>query len=680
MDAITLWTVALLAIPLAGAAATGLLARLPSGRGSLGAAATTVGTTTLTAVAVVLAVASSGVVGSGSEIRIGLGPLDPSSGPAGAAWSVAPAALGLAFIAIGWRARSRSIVLLALVQLALGVAAAVAELSAGHPAGPVGGALLLDPLAGLLLAVSGLVGGLIVLYAVGYEPVHLAHRGLSPARAPAFLAWLLLFLASMHLLVLADDLRLLVVGWELTTLCSWGLIAFDGDRPALAGASQALRYNLVGGIGLGVAALAAGPGAGLTTVVAEAVGGTGGAIAALIVLGLVIGAITKSALLPAHPWLLGAMVAAAPVSALLHASTMVKAGGYLLLRISPALAALEPMAVAVAVLGALTFAGAAVAALREHDLKRALALSTISSLGLIAVGAGIASPEAVAAGALVIAFHAVAKALAFLTVGSVEGATGTRDVEALAGIARRAPRLAGAFLVAAAAMALPPFGLVVAKWALLVAGGPEPILVALLAIGAAAGVALWTMLSVRLLLRRTGPGPAPGRISRHERAAIATLAGAAVLGLVLAAPVATTIADPVAVAITGTDPHLASGWSLALGTSDFTVPLVAALVVTSALVVAWVASRVHRTTPRPYLAGADLRAGGGHGSASPMGVGTAFRGPGARIDRAASAGFYWRAGGAAGERISSRALLIAGWLGLGLLGLAALLGGTGAGW
>jgi ech hydrogenase subunit A len=679
MDAITLWTVALLAVPLAGAAAAALLARLPSGRGNVVAAATTVVTTILTATAVVLAVATSGVLGSGSEIRIGLGPLDPASAAAGVAWSLAPTALALVFVSIGWRTRSRSIIVMATAQLALGVAAAVTELSAGHPVGGGDGSLLLDPLTGLMLAVSGLVGGLVVVYAVGYEPIHLAHRGLAPGRAPAFLAWLLLFLASMHLLVLADDLRLVVVGWELTTLCSWGLIAFDGDRAALVGAHRALLYNLVGGIGLGVAALAAGPGAGLSTVVAEAVGGMGGAIPVLVILGLVVGAVTKSALLPAHPWLLGAMVAAAPVSALLHASTMVKAGGYLLLRLSPALDALEPMATAVAVLGAVTFAGAAVAALRERDLKRALALSTISSLGLIAVGAGIASPEAVAAGALVIAFHAVAKTLAFLTVGSVEGATGTRDVEALAGIARRAPRLAGALLLAAAAMALPPFGLVVAKWALLVAGGPEPILVALLAIGAAAGVALWTMLSVRLLLRRAGPGPAPGRTSGFERAVIATLAGAAAIGLVLAAPVATAIADPVAVAITGTDPRLASGWSLGLGSSDFTVPLVAALFVTSTVAVGWVASRVHRTAPRPYLAGAGLRSGGDRGSPGAMELGAVFRGPAARIDRSASAGFYWRAGGAAGERITSRALLAAGWLGIGLLGLASLLAGTGVG-
>ena len=152
---------------------------------------------------------------------------------------------------------------------------------------------------------------------------------------------------------------------------------------------------------------------------------------------------------------------------------MVAAGSYLLLRLSPAIAAEGLMGPALALFGAVTFAGAALLAMREHDLKRVLAYSTVSSLGLVASAAGLGSPAALAAGTLLLAFHAVAKAAAFLAVGTIEQLSGTRDTEALVGAGRRRPGVAALLLLAAAALTLPPFGIVVAKWALLVLGASD---------------------------------------------------------------------------------------------------------------------------------------------------------------------------------------------------------------
>ena len=674
MSPLELSTAALLGLPIVGSGVLALLSRVSLGRAA-GRAVPGVTLLTLAAVALSLAaaLALAGVIGQARAVPLGLGPLDPSAPAAGMAWSLAPVALALVFLWIAARARSAPLGVLSIVQLAAAAVAAAAELGGGAPVGEAFAAeagagealapLVIDPLAALLLAVSVGVGGLIVLYAIGYEPLHLAHRGLPAARAPLFLAWLLLFMAAMHVLVLADDVRLLIVGWEVTTLCSFALIGFDGDAEAVSAARRALAYNLVGGIALGLVPLAMGPGATLSGLIAQAGGGSGGT-AWLVPLALgacVVAAAVKSALAPFHPWLLGAMVAAAPVSALLHASAMVKAGSYLVLRLSPAIAAVGPLGPALALLGGLTFVGAALLALRERDLKRVLALSTVSSLGLIAASAGLGTPAALAAGALLLAFHAVAKALAFLVVGAIEQSTDSRDVETLVGVVRERPRLGVPFLVAAAAMALPPFGLAVAKWALLVLGAPDVVLVTLLAVGGAASLALWTAVTARLIVRREGAG---GRGTRRVpvlvQASIGALAVTAATGLLLAGPVAGIVADPAAAVAFGSSGGLARGWSIALERAGFAVPFVAFLAVVAAAAAFLVARRIPALMPQPYLAGVNLSPGGA----------VTFHGARADPVEATSGGFYWGAGAA----VWARALTLVGGLAVALVVLAGVLG------
>jgi ech hydrogenase subunit A len=637
MSQLELSAATLLAAPILGATLLALLSLAPPGptvrRVVNGVTVITLATV---AAGLIAALGLGGVVGQAQRTTLGLGPLDPATSIGAVAWTVGPVALALLFLLIALRARSVLLGGLSLAQLAVAVAAAVPELRAAGSHSEVAAApLVLDPLAGLLLAVSVVVGGLIVLYAVDYEPGHLEHRHLPAVMGPRFLAWLVAFMAAMHLLVLADDVRLLIVGWEVTTLCSFVLIGFDGDAEAVSAARRALAYNLAGGIALGVVPLALGSGASISELLATAAAGPTGAVSLvpLALAGCVLAAAVKSALAPFHPWLLGAMVAAAPVSALLHASAMVKAGSYLLLRLSPAIAAVDPLGPALAILGGLTFVGAALLALREHDLKRVLALSTVSSLGLIAASAGLGTPAAMAAGALLLAFHAVAKALAFLVTGAIEQAAGSRDVEALVGIVRRQPRLGAAFLVAAAAMALPPFGLAVAKWALLVLGAPDVALVTLLAVGGAASLALWTGVTARLIVRREGVATAMGSTPVLMGAALGVLATMATVGLVLAGPVANLIADPAAAVSFGSSGGLAHGWSVALERAGFAVPLVAVLAVVAFVAALVVARRIPLLSPQPYLAGANVGPGGS----------VAFHGPRADAVEATSGGFYWGA-------------------------------------
>ena len=683
MSPLELSTAALLGLPLVGSGLLALLSRV-SQTGAARRAVVTLTLLTLVALGASLgaALALGGVVGQARREALGLGPFDPATPAAGFAWSVAPVALALLFLWIAARARSSLLAVLSVAQLAVAAVAAAAELGDGVAAeGTVGASLVIDPLAALLLAVSVGVGGLIVLYAIDYEPLHLAHRGLPAARAPLFLAWLVLFMAAMHLLVLADDLRLLVVGWEVTTLCSFALIGFDGDGEAVAAARRALAYNLAGGVALGVAPLLLGPGATLSGLIAQAEIGPGGAawLVPIALGGCVLAAAVKSALAPFHPWLLGAMVAAAPVSALLHASAMVKAGSYLVLRLSPAIASVGPLGPALAFLGGVTFVGAALLALRERDLKRVLALSTVSSLGLIAASAGLGTPAALAAGALLLAFHAVAKALAFLVVGAIEQSTGTRDVEGLVGVIRHRPRLGGAFVVAAAAMALPPFGLAVAKWALLVLGASDVALVTLLAVGGAASLALWTAVTARLIVRRDGTATvAPRPVPLLIQSAVAGLAVGAVAGLLLAGPVASVVADPAAAVAFGSDGGLARGWSVALERAGFAVPFVAFLAVAAFAAALAVARRIPAIIPQPYLAGVNLSSG----------AAVTFHGARADPVEARSGGFYWGAaedpsagissGGASdsGTRAAARtrALEVAGVLAVALVALAAVVG------
>ena len=277
------------------------------------------------------------------------------------------------------------------------------------------------------------------------------------ADAGKFQISLFAFMGSMLGLVLADNLIALFVFWELTGFTSYLLIGFEHDRSEARRA--ALQALLVTGAG-GLALLAAGIllwQAGGTTSLAEMLGGGMNFVGHPAYVGIValilLAAFTKSAQFPFHFWLPNAMQAPTPVSAYLHSATMVKAGVYLVARMTPLVGGTALWTYALTTAGVLTMIGGSYRAVLETDLKRILAYSTISALGFLMLLLGIGTPQAIIAALVYLLAHACYKGALFLVAGAVEHETGVRDVMALTGLRRAMPRTALAAMLAAGSMA-----------------------------------------------------------------------------------------------------------------------------------------------------------------------------------------------------------------------------------
>ena len=191
--------------------------------------------------------------------------------------------------------------------------------------------------------------------------------------------------------------------------------------------------------------------------------GTAGVNVLLPVALLALAGIVKAAQMPFHSWLLGAMVAPTPTSALLHSSTMVKAGVFVILKLSPVLHG-NIAGEMVMIVGGVTFLLASMAAISQSNAKRVLAYSTIANLGLIVACGGIGTDAAVWAGIMLLIFHAITKSLLFLCVGTAEHHIGSRDIEDMDGLFSKMPKLAMLMIIGVAGMFLAPFGMLVSKW------------------------------------------------------------------------------------------------------------------------------------------------------------------------------------------------------------------------
>ena len=307
------------------------------------------------------------------------------------------------------------------------------------------------------LLITG-IGTLIVLYAGAYLSEH-RHLG-------RFYAYLLAFMAAMLGLVLADDLIAMFVFWELTSVTSFLLIAFQHDKAeSRRAALQALLITGGGGLALLAGLILLGNVGGSW----QFSGLSGEAIAdhalypAILVL-VLIGAFTKSAQLPFHLWLPNAMAAPTPVSAYLHSATMVKAGVYLLARLNPALGGSTSWSTILITIGAATALVGAVLAIRQTDLKRVLAYTTVTVLGQLTMLLGTNTHYGLQAFAIYLVAHAFYKAALFMAVGAVDHATGTRQISLLGGLMRHMPLTGFAVALAAFSNAgLPPFFGFIAK-------------------------------------------------------------------------------------------------------------------------------------------------------------------------------------------------------------------------
>jgi NADH-quinone oxidoreductase subunit L len=358
-----------------------------------------------------------------------------------------------AFVAIGAAAVSFLVSVAVAAQVIGEPATYVRPLGTWLAAGPleVRYDLLIDQLTVVMLLVVTGVGLLIHLYSLGY--MH------GDARFERFFAYLNLFLFSMLVLVLGSNLLTLFVGWELVGLSSYLLIGFWFEKAEYASAAKkAFITNRVGDVSFMVAMFLAFATFGtleILGIVEDASTLASGTAFALVLL-LVGGAVAKSAQIPLYVWLPDAMAGPTPVSALIHAATMVTAGVYLLVRMSPVLVmSIDAMEV-IAWIGALTALMAALIALRQDDIKKILAYSTVSQLGFMFLAVGVG---AFREGIFHLVTHAFFKGLLFLAAGSVMHAMANRtDVWQMGGLRKAMPITFWTAAVGTAAIAgVPPF-------------------------------------------------------------------------------------------------------------------------------------------------------------------------------------------------------------------------------
>ncbi|HEX6198218.1 MAG TPA: Na+/H+ antiporter subunit A [Jiangellaceae bacterium] len=321
----------------------------------------------------------------------------------------------------------------------------------------------------MVLLVSG-VGALVLAYCAFYFGD--GERGLGQFGA-VFVA----FAGAMFGLVVADDLLLLYVFWELTTVTSYLLIGHNPERGVnRRAAMQALLVTTLGGLAMLVGLIIIGQTAGTYTISEILADPPSGSLVTAALVLVLIGALSKSALIPFHFWLPSAMAAPTPVSAYLHAAAMVKAGVYLLALLAPTFAATVPWRAIVIPLGLATMILGGFTALRQTDLKLLVAYGTVSQLGFLAVVLGIGTRAAALAGLAMLVAHSLFKAGLFLVVGIIDKATGTRELPELSGLRHQMPGVFWIALVSAASMAgLPPLVGFAAKEAVLEAFLPAMI-------------------------------------------------------------------------------------------------------------------------------------------------------------------------------------------------------------
>ena len=311
---------------------------------------------------------------------------------------------------------------------------------------------LIDPLTLSMLGLATFVALMVQVYSIGY--MH------GDPRLDWYYAFHALFIASMLTLTLADNFLLLYVAWELVGLCSYLLIGFWHERPEpREAAKKAFIVTRIGDVGLLIGILLLWSQVGSfsmsETFAAVESGALSDGVVTVSALLLFLGAMGKSAQFPFHVWLPDAMEGPTPVSALIHAATMVAAGVFLVARLMPLFEMAPAVLLFVAVIGLFTFAFAGTLALVMTDLKRVLAYSTVSHLGLMMLSLGAFG---MAAAMLHLIIHGVSKALLFLGAGSVTHGTGRTDIREMGGLWRAMPITAITFTIGAASLAgLVPF-------------------------------------------------------------------------------------------------------------------------------------------------------------------------------------------------------------------------------
>jgi ech hydrogenase subunit A len=316
--------------------------------------------------------------------------------------------------------------------------------------------IVVDSLSKFMFLIINGVGGIIVLYSVKYmedEPT-------SPLKKRLFVGGLLIFLSVMNMIVIANSILLFFFLFEMTTLASYLLIAFRNDEVSRANALKALWMNQIGGVVILLGALVAI--IGFKSVMFDTLLQSSGGMVLFAIALLSMAALVKGASIPFEGWLLGAMVAPTPVSAMLHSATMVKIAPYLILKLAPALA-VSAVGGLISIIGALVFVTASYLALSRSVFKEILGYSTVALLGLMMALAAIGTEESIALAMALMLFHALSKALLFLSAGVLERAHHAKNIEDMKGMVVSSPKTVGFILFGFVSLTLPPFGLFMGK-------------------------------------------------------------------------------------------------------------------------------------------------------------------------------------------------------------------------
>ena len=413
-----------------------------------------------------------------------------------------------------------------------------------------------DSLTLLMTFIIGVIGSGICVYALGYMDDFQAHLPeFVVDRRPRFFGLMFVFLSAMFLIVFSNNMVWLFTGWEITTVCSFLLIGYTRTEEAIKNSFRQIIMNLIGGISFVVALYLSALFVGTLSFQSFIdIGISNSELVALAACAFVLAGCTKAAQMPFHTWLLGAMVAPTPTSALLHSSTMVKAGVYLLIRIAPVLEYCVSASTMAILVGGVTFMVCSFMAISQSNAKRVLAYSTIANLGLIVACAGVGSPEAVWAACLLMLYHAIAKSLLFLCVGTAEHHIGSRNIEDMDLLFERMPRLARFMMLGIMIMFIAPFGMLISKWGTLVSivDSGQVILLLLLAFGSGATFMFWAKWLGKLSAIAGQPQNVEETVHKSEWAALLLMVILAVLACVFLPLISTYLVEPYVYGVYGT--------------------------------------------------------------------------------------------------------------------------------
>ncbi|NTW28891.1 MAG: NADH-quinone oxidoreductase subunit L [Coriobacteriia bacterium] len=401
--------------------------------------------------------------------------------------------------------------------------------------------LYVDRFSVIMALIIGIVGGAVCVYSIGYMRTFAAQSSDVLDRSRIFFATGFVFLAAMFGVVFSNDLNWLCCSWQVATMCTFLLISYTQTPGAITNAFRQLTVSLLGGVALVIAVVYIGINLHtleLSKFLLTYLPGTTVALPALL---LAFAGMTQTAQMPFHGWLLHSTEAPTPISALLQSSTIVMAGAFLLIRISPVLGGSPSIGwniagLTVQLVGGLTFLVCSVMAIGQSNISRMLTCSTIATMGLITVCAAIGKAEILWSAIFLVIFHAVAKPLLFLCVGAVERHMVLCGIDGMDVLFAATPSLNRFMSLGMGAMLLAPF-LLFTKWVALsrLAATYDALLVLILLAGGAAASLLWIKLLARTTAVSRNPTTLDVSVSRVELFAIAFFS-TLTLGVVVSLP------------------------------------------------------------------------------------------------------------------------------------------------